>query len=78
LAISSRYLSDLLKEETGKSALEQIHIFLIGEAKNLLMSTDSTIAKTALCFPRKLFNISVQLLILPIRRVATVFASYPN
>lgn len=36
LSISPRYLSDLLKQETGKTALELIHIFLISEAKNLL------------------------------------------
>jgi AraC-like DNA-binding protein len=47
LTISARYLSDLLKQETGKTALEHIHIFLIDEAKNLLMSTDSTIAEIA-------------------------------
>lgn len=34
--ISPRYLSDLLKQETGKTALELIHLFLIKEAKNLL------------------------------------------
>lgn len=34
--ISPRYLSDLLKQETGKTALELIHLFLINEAKNLL------------------------------------------
>ncbi len=34
--VSSRYLSDLLKQETGKTALELIHIHLIKEAKNLL------------------------------------------
>ncbi len=47
LNTSSRYLSDLLKQETGKTALEHIHIFLINEAKNLLMSTDKTISETA-------------------------------
>ena len=47
LTISPRYLSDLLKQETGKTALEHIHIFLIDEAKNILMSTDNTIAETA-------------------------------
>lgn len=36
LNISSRYLTDLLKQETGKTALELIHLFLIGEEKNLL------------------------------------------
>lgn len=34
--VSSRYLSDLLKQETGKTALELIHLHLIKEAKNLL------------------------------------------
>jgi len=47
LTLSARYLSDLLKQETGKTALEHIHIFLIDEAKNILMSTDNTIAETA-------------------------------
>ena len=47
LNISSRYLSDLLKQETGKTALEHIHIFLIDEAKNLLMRSENTIAETA-------------------------------
>jgi AraC-like DNA-binding protein len=47
LSISPKYLSDLLKQETGKTALEHIHIFLIDEAKNLLMSTDNTVAETA-------------------------------
>ena len=47
LAISTRYLSDLLKQETGKTALEHIHIFLIDEAKNSLISTDNTISETA-------------------------------
>ncbi|HET7002189.1 MAG TPA: AraC family transcriptional regulator [Puia sp.] len=47
LAISPKYLSDLLKQETGKTALEHIHIFLIDEAKNILMSTDNNIAETA-------------------------------
>jgi AraC family transcriptional activator of pobA len=47
LTTSPGYLSDLLKQETGKTTLEHIHIFLIDEAKNRLMSTDNTIAKTA-------------------------------
>lgn len=36
LNVSSRYLSDLLKQETGKTALELIHLHIIKEAKNLL------------------------------------------
>jgi len=45
--LSPRYLSDLLKQETGKTALELIHIFLIGEAKNLLRGDDNTVSETA-------------------------------
>ncbi|WP_285059726.1 helix-turn-helix domain-containing protein [Pedobacter ginsengisoli] len=47
LNISARYLSDLLKQETGKTAIELIHIFLISEAKNLLKGSDQNIAETA-------------------------------
>jgi len=47
LAISPRYLTDLLKQETGKTALEHIHIFLMSEAKNLLVSSNNTVAETA-------------------------------
>jgi len=41
LHVSPRYLSDLLKQETGKTAIDHIHIFLISEAKNLLKGTDN-------------------------------------
>jgi len=47
LHLSSRYLSDLLKQETGKTAIELIHIFLITEAKHLLKSADQSIAEIA-------------------------------
>ncbi|UII29122.1 helix-turn-helix domain-containing protein [Fulvivirga maritima] len=47
LALSPKYLSDLLKQETGKTALEHIHIALVIEAKNILMGTDKTVAETA-------------------------------
>lgn len=47
LALSARYLSYLLKQETGKTALDHIHIALVNEAKNILMSTDKTVAETA-------------------------------
>lgn len=47
LNLSPRYLSDLLKQETGKTAIELIHIFLISEAKNLLKADNATIAETA-------------------------------
>ncbi|MFC3559513.1 helix-turn-helix domain-containing protein [Pedobacter jamesrossensis] len=40
LNISPRYLSDLLKQECGKTALELIHIQLILEAKNRLKRSE--------------------------------------
>jgi AraC-like DNA-binding protein len=45
LHISPRYLTDLLKQETGKTALELIHLFLIGAAKNLLTEGEMNISE---------------------------------
>ncbi len=47
LNLSSRYLSDLLKQETGKTAIELIHIHLIGQAKNLITAKGSNISEVA-------------------------------
>ncbi|AWH84730.1 AraC family transcriptional regulator [Flavobacterium album] len=47
LNTSPRYLSDLLRQETGKTALELIHIFLISEAKNILQGSEKTVSETA-------------------------------
>jgi len=47
LHLSPRYLSDLLKQETGKTAIELIHLSLISEASKLLKSSDLTIAEIA-------------------------------
>ncbi len=47
LFISPRYLSDLLKQETGKTALELIHLSLISEAKHLLKTVDQGVAEIA-------------------------------
>ncbi|CAM3914786.1 Helix-turn-helix domain-containing protein [Pedobacter westerhofensis] len=47
LNISAHYLSDLLKQETGKTALELIHTYLISEAKNMLKSSSNNITETA-------------------------------
>lgn len=47
LNLSPRYLSDLLKQETGKTAMELIHLFLISEAKNLLIGTSYSVSEIA-------------------------------
>ena len=47
LHMSTRYLSDLLKHETGKTSMELIHVFLISEAKNLLKGSDLNITEIA-------------------------------
>lgn len=47
LSVSTRYLSDLLRQETGKTALEHIHIYLIKEAKNLLLSSENNVSEIA-------------------------------
>jgi AraC family transcriptional activator of pobA len=47
LNLSARYLSDVLKQETGKTAMELIHIYLVNEAKNRLMSDDQSVSEIA-------------------------------
>jgi len=47
LNLSPKYLSDLLKQETGKTALELIHLYIISEAKDLLVAGDKSIAEIA-------------------------------
>jgi AraC family transcriptional activator of pobA len=47
LNLSGAYLSDLLKVETGKSALDHIHSHLIEKAKNTLLGTEATISEVA-------------------------------
>ncbi len=45
--MSGKYLSDLLKAETGKSLLEHIHMHIIKKAKILLHSTDKSVNEIA-------------------------------
>lgn len=47
LSVTQRYLSDALKVETGRSALDHINSFLIDEAKNLLLQPNVSISETA-------------------------------
>lgn len=45
--LSAAYLSDLLKKETGMTAQDHIHYFLIEEAKNILLSSDYSVGEIA-------------------------------
>lgn len=61
LNFSPNYLSDLLKKETGKTALEHIHFFLIERAKNNLLNSTDTIGEIAYSlgfeFPQRFSNL---------------------
>ena len=45
--LSPGYLSDLLKKETGLSAQDHIHYFLIEQAKNVLVQTNQSVSEIA-------------------------------
>lgn len=45
--LSPNYLSDMLKNETGKSTQEHIHYFLLEQAKNLLVISDKRVSEIA-------------------------------
>ncbi|UKT65608.1 helix-turn-helix domain-containing protein [Pedobacter mucosus] len=45
--LSSSYLSDLLKKESGKNAQDHIHFYLIERAKSTLISTNKSVSEIA-------------------------------
>tara|TARA_R110002072_G_scaffold125612_3_gene261828 strand:+ start:4879 stop:5790 length:912 start_codon:yes stop_codon:yes gene_type:complete len=47
LSVSQRYLSDTLKKETGKTSTEHLQLYLINEAKNILLEPHKTISEVA-------------------------------
>ncbi|NOU58370.1 helix-turn-helix domain-containing protein [Marinifilum caeruleilacunae] len=47
LHLSPNYLGDLLKQETGKSAMEHIHYHLIEKAKSLLLNSSQSVSEIA-------------------------------
>ncbi|MCG8697902.1 MAG: helix-turn-helix transcriptional regulator [Bacteroidales bacterium] len=47
LNVSHRYMSDTIKAETGKTAIDQINLFVIEEAKSLLLNPNLSISETA-------------------------------
>lgn len=47
LAVSPRYLSDSLKAETGKTAIEHLHLYLDEEARSMLLSPNVSVSEVA-------------------------------
>ncbi len=47
MGMSPDYLSDMLKQETGKNAQDYIHFMIIDRAKNLLLSSSNTVSEVA-------------------------------
>ena len=47
LSMSPNYLSDLLKKETGKSAQEHIHLYVVDKAKTNLLGTTESVSRIA-------------------------------
>lgn len=47
MSVSQRYLSDTLKKETGKTTTEHLQLFLIDEAKNILLNPNKSISEVA-------------------------------
>ena len=47
LGVSHRYLNDMLKAETGKTAVDNINLFLIDISKNRLLEPNSSISEVA-------------------------------
>lgn len=47
LNLSANYFGDLIKKETGKTALEYIHLKIIDLAKNSIFDGDKTISEIA-------------------------------
>ncbi len=45
LNLSSNYLSDMLKKETGKNLQEQIHYYVIEKSKNILLNSNLTVSE---------------------------------
>jgi AraC-like DNA-binding protein len=47
IGVSHRYMSDTIKAETGKTAIDQVNLYLIEEAKNMLLAPNASISETA-------------------------------
>jgi len=77
LNFSPKYLSDLLKQETGKNALELIHLYVISEAKNMLVAGDKSISEIAYCLGFENLPYFSRLFKKEVGRTPKEFKSYP-
>jgi AraC-like DNA-binding protein len=47
MSVSQRYLSDTLKKETGKTTTEHLQLYLVDEAKNILLNPNKSVSEVA-------------------------------
>lgn len=47
LNLSPKYLSDLLRKETGRNTQDHIHCFVINKAKNILLNSNDSVSEIA-------------------------------
>ena len=47
MAVTARYLSDALKVETGKTAMENLHLYMIDKAKDKLLASNDSVSTIA-------------------------------
>ena len=47
MSVSKRYLSDTLKIETGKTTTEHLQLYLVDQAKNILLKPNKSISEVA-------------------------------
>lgn len=47
LHLSANYFGDLVKKQTGKSAIEYIHLAIVNKVKDCLLGTDKTVSEIA-------------------------------
>ena len=45
--MSQRYLSDTLKKETGKTSTDHLQLYLVDEAKNILLNPNKSVSEVA-------------------------------
>jgi AraC family transcriptional activator of pobA len=85
LNVSPRYRSGLLKQETGKTALDLIHLFLISKGKKIITERAMNISKTSFApgfenatYFSRLFKKVVGIAFFQGRKLAALFVSFQS